>query len=495
MKPFIPTLVALLATSTAPLALSTVTYADQSFLERRANDDDPPTPPPRVESLLPADDRNRDPPPQSKSVFMFPNHHGGGPPAPPPNKLKIGPPIPPNKPKILLPTPHQSKNEPPIPPPQPKAVLMPPTHYGGGPPIPPPNKPKILLPTPPQSKIGPPAPPPNKPKIGPPTPNKPKAVLMPPTYYGGGPQSSSNKPKIAPKPYNLEGKGQPRPGDYGSGSNAEESTQEGLDPSARNPRKGKKSPEPENMVDYNEDLDNGYASIVTRRGGGYICRNRPPSKAPVIRPNPNPSRDPSQPHRAQFKRKYALGSGGWVSLLASEFAGKHDVLDRGYPGYHTRQWLELLAPVFRDSLRPGVSPALITLLLGTNDAYTMSVDEYSLNLAKIVSEIKDEYPHAPFVMFTPPPTVHTTFLKASTVVLYRNAWLKVAQDFRINYIDLWKEVFPSVQGEFVFNRDYNSTIASPYFVQDGVHLSDAGNGMVYSSLKRLLQTVYPDIYS
>ncbi|KAH6586217.1 hypothetical protein BASA50_000682 [Batrachochytrium salamandrivorans] len=264
---------------------------------------------------------------------------------------------------------------------------------------------------------------------------------MPPTYYGGGPQSSSNKPKIAPKPYNLEGKGQPRPGDYGSGSNAEESTQEGLDPSARNPRKGKKSPEPENMVDYNEDLDNGYASI------------------------------------------------------ASEFAGKHDVLDRGYPGYHTRQWLELLAPVFRDSLRPGVSPALITLLLGTNDAYTMSVDEYSLNLAKIVSEIKDEYPHAPFVMFTPPPTVHTTFLKASTVVLYRNAWLKVAQDFRINYIDLWKEVFPSVQGEFVFNRDYNSTIASPYFVQDGVHLSDAGNGMVYSSLKRLLQTVYPDIYS
>ncbi|KAH6579623.1 hypothetical protein BASA61_010139 [Batrachochytrium salamandrivorans] len=192
---------------------------------------------------------------------------------------------------------------------------------------------------------------------------------------------------------------------------------------------------------------------------------------------------------------YALGSGGWVSLLASEFAGKHDVLDRGYPGYHTRQWLELLAPVFRDSLRPGVSPALITLLLGTNDAYTMSVDEYSLNLAKIVSEIKDEYPHAPFVMFTPPPTVHTTFLKASTVVLYRNAWLKVAQDFRINYIDLWKEVFPSVQGEFVFNRDYNSTIASPYFVQDGVHLSDAGNGMVYSSLKRLLQTVYPDIYS
>ncbi|KAH6569411.1 hypothetical protein BASA62_004898 [Batrachochytrium salamandrivorans] len=112
MKPFIPTLVALLATSTAPLALSTVTYADQSFLERRAGNDDPPTPPTRKESLLPAggnnsdpptpptrgrsslpaDDNNRDPPPQSKSVLMFPNHHRGGPPAPPPNKLKIGPP-------------------------------------------------------------------------------------------------------------------------------------------------------------------------------------------------------------------------------------------------------------------------------------------------------------------------------------------------------------------------------------------------------------------
>ncbi|KAH6578835.1 hypothetical protein BASA61_000064 [Batrachochytrium salamandrivorans] len=40
MKPFISTLVAILATSTATLALSTGTYDDQSFLERRANDDD-----------------------------------------------------------------------------------------------------------------------------------------------------------------------------------------------------------------------------------------------------------------------------------------------------------------------------------------------------------------------------------------------------------------------------------------------------------------------
>ncbi|KAH6573167.1 hypothetical protein BASA60_006181 [Batrachochytrium salamandrivorans] len=71
MKPFILTLVAILTTSTATLALPTVTYADQSFLERRAGDDDPSTPPTQVESSsLPAGGQNRDPPTQSKTTIM-----------------------------------------------------------------------------------------------------------------------------------------------------------------------------------------------------------------------------------------------------------------------------------------------------------------------------------------------------------------------------------------------------------------------------------------
>ncbi|KAH6591128.1 hypothetical protein BASA50_009130 [Batrachochytrium salamandrivorans] len=54
MKPFILTFVAILATGTVTLALPTGNYADQSFLERRADDEDPPARPLRVESLLPA---------------------------------------------------------------------------------------------------------------------------------------------------------------------------------------------------------------------------------------------------------------------------------------------------------------------------------------------------------------------------------------------------------------------------------------------------------
>ncbi|KAJ1330136.1 hypothetical protein BSLG_009720 [Batrachochytrium salamandrivorans] len=58
MKPFILTFVAILATGTVTLALPTGNYADQSFLERRADDEDPPARPLRVESLLPAGGNN-----------------------------------------------------------------------------------------------------------------------------------------------------------------------------------------------------------------------------------------------------------------------------------------------------------------------------------------------------------------------------------------------------------------------------------------------------
>ncbi|KAJ1343158.1 hypothetical protein BSLG_002184 [Batrachochytrium salamandrivorans] len=99
MKPFILTFVAILATGTVTLALPTGNYADQSFLERRADDEDPPVRPLRVESLLPAGGNNRDSPTQRGEV---PNPRNKPPVASKPLNLK-----PPTAPK-----PYKGKDQP-----------------------------------------------------------------------------------------------------------------------------------------------------------------------------------------------------------------------------------------------------------------------------------------------------------------------------------------------------------------------------------------------
>ncbi|KAH6569416.1 hypothetical protein BASA83_001743 [Batrachochytrium salamandrivorans] len=81
MKPFILTFVAILTTSTATLAFPTVTYAGQSFLERRADDDDRPTK--TKSALMPRYSKTPLMPPPSKATGMPPRSK-----TPPPTRPK-----------------------------------------------------------------------------------------------------------------------------------------------------------------------------------------------------------------------------------------------------------------------------------------------------------------------------------------------------------------------------------------------------------------------
>ncbi|KAE8888188.1 hypothetical protein PF005_g21500 [Phytophthora fragariae] len=60
---------------------------------------------------------------------------------------------------------------------------------------------------------------------------------------------------------------------------------------------------------------------------------------------------------------------GWVALLQNRYQRSADVLPRGLSGYNTKWFIEFALPVIKRELSSGgISPSLITLWLGANDA-------------------------------------------------------------------------------------------------------------------------------
>ncbi|KAJ1343354.1 hypothetical protein BSLG_002380 [Batrachochytrium salamandrivorans] len=167
MKPFIFTFVAILATSTATLALPTGNYADQSFLERRAGNENLPSISDRIAALqrssanhknrnsantpasqrktppIPAPRSNIPPTPASGHRAPPPIPSGHRAPPPIPFKHRAPPPIPPGhrvppvpaprsnrppgnsaSPRNKQPIPAPRSNRPPTPPPKPKGNVQ-----------------------------------------------------------------------------------------------------------------------------------------------------------------------------------------------------------------------------------------------------------------------------------------------------------------------------------------------------------------------------------
>ncbi|KAK5669715.1 hypothetical protein QVD99_004102 [Batrachochytrium dendrobatidis] len=185
---------------------------------------------------------------------------------------------------------------------------------------------------------------------------------------------------------------------------------------------------------------------------------------------------------------------GWVSRLAQGYVCQHDVLERGYGGYNSRQWVDLVDPVIRDSVMPGTLPALITILLGTNDAYTITASEFRSNMMTIISNIKSKFPSTPLVLFTPPPPLGSNiFASPDKVYQLYQITLDIGVSTASHVIDLWKSFFPLVQTDFVFSRDYNSTVIQDLLLPDGVHLSISGNSIVYTSLYNFLNATFPNL--
>ncbi|XP_047312131.1 GDSL esterase/lipase At5g45920-like [Impatiens glandulifera] len=190
--------------------------------------------------------------------------------------------------------------------------------------------------------------------------------------------------------------------------------------------------------------------------------------------------------------------GGWGAILANHFCRAVDIVLRGYSGYNTRWALHVLEKIFPEETING-DPLAVTLFFGANDASLQGrycefqhvpVDEFKSNLKAISSFFKKKWPNTTVIFITPPPVdedgrllfpfsenplglVERTNEAAGE---YAKACISVAEECGAPVIDLWTKMqqVPGWQNSYL---------------RDGLHLTEAGNKVVFEELIEKLSQV------
>ncbi|CAM6108985.1 unnamed protein product [Calypogeia fissa] len=192
---------------------------------------------------------------------------------------------------------------------------------------------------------------------------------------------------------------------------------------------------------------------------------------------------------------YQVDLTGWGALLANHYMRKADVINRGFGGYTT-----LLAQFLLDKVFPipsSTPPLLATVSFGANDASDpvathgmlhVSLEEYAENLRKIIAHIKKQSASTHIVLIAPPAIDSVNLLKHAPTMFgdttgvptrtdelvktYADECVKVAKDAGLPVINLW-----SIMHEA---SDWQK------YLWDGLHLSAAGNALVFEELVKVL---------
>jgi lysophospholipase L1-like esterase len=236
------------------------------------------------------------------------------------------------------------------------------------------------------------------------------------------------------------------------------------------------------------------------------------------------------------------GSGGpgvgWASLLASAYSRRADVLNRGYSGYNTDHYLEILPRILGQRAREGgtgegassasawdargtIGPSDVlfcTVFLGANDAALpgepqhVPIDRYRRNLQSIVREIRratapagpegggaadmDEQSSRerafPIVLCTPPPVDEGMWRRSRSLGRsdrtnrrtrsYGACARQVAEmTAHCACLDVWE----------LLGGDDPATLSG--YLSDGLHLNSRGNAELYRGLMRLVAERFPHL--
>jgi lysophospholipase L1-like esterase len=232
-------------------------------------------------------------------------------------------------------------------------------------------------------------------------------------------------------------------------------------------------------------------------------------------------------------------------LLASAYARRADVLNRGYSGYNTTHYLEILPRILgqRHQQRPpndagapvdptdrgtvgSVDILFCTVFLGANDAslpgdpQNVPIDQYRLNLQKIVSQIRlatntATDPHGastvpsraaptgsldesaregafPIILIAPPPVDEAAWTAARSLAAsnrtnrrtrtYGNCVRQVAAMTRgCAFLDAWE----------LLEGDDPENLSK--YLSDGLHLNELGNRRLCEGLTKLIAEEFPHL--
>lgn len=203
----------------------------------------------------------------------------------------------------------------------------------------------------------------------------------------------------------------------------------------------------------------------------------------------------------------AWAIGGYGQLIASEFHGRYDVLNRGYSGYTSRQ---LLAKLKDDFFAPGDSTdslvKAVILNISTNDAVHegmglqhVPVDETRENLRATVKILQEKLPAAKIMLVTPTivdPNAWTGFRVGSfrddpslfdkpfdrsleNTRKYRDVVLEVANELGLPSVDAWNILESAVKA---------GQVDSAELLYDGLHLSAKAYGMIHGGIRSVMRS-------
>jgi isoamyl acetate esterase len=187
---------------------------------------------------------------------------------------------------------------------------------------------------------------------------------------------------------------------------------------------------------------------------------------------------------------------GWTAVLAELLRSRADILTRGFSGYNTRYAVAALPKVMSG---PAVCADVVLVWFGANDAVKygrggqhVSVEDYGLNLSKLVHDIRSMRPASPIVpvLITPPPLHDEAYEGANKVAtsgsgprtnantsLYARECAEVARRMGCPSIDIYNGL----------SKHAGSQANMKKFFCDGLHLSGEGNKFVgrymYNELK------------
>lgn len=192
------------------------------------------------------------------------------------------------------------------------------------------------------------------------------------------------------------------------------------------------------------------------------------------------------------------GHVGWVSLLASAYTRRADVVNRGFSGYNTRHALDVLPRMFDATGAAKQEMLFCTIFLGANDAALpgedqhVPLEEFKSNLIRMVQSIRENsgQPTIPIILITPPPVDEKAWAahmqsfsadrKNHVSRTYGQSCLQVAAEHDCAVLD----VYDLLGGD---SGDCSKHLS------DGLHLSESGNVLVYEGLMGVIKEKYPNL--
>ncbi|CAG8918518.1 unnamed protein product [Penicillium salamii] len=197
----------------------------------------------------------------------------------------------------------------------------------------------------------------------------------------------------------------------------------------------------------------------------------------------------------------------------SAYSRRLDVVNRGLAGYSTAHAIKVFDKCFPPPKIANVQ--FMTIFFGANDACVpghsqhVPVDQYKENLKAIIQHPATVAQNPRIILISPPPvneyqlegfdaakdTPHPS-RTANFTKLYAAAALEVAASLKVPAVDLWSAFMKPTgwhEGQpLIGSRDApsNETFASLF--TDGLHLSSAGNRLVYEEVMKVIEGNWPD---